>query len=108
MLDCHVGNRQTSFEAERANNRAGIFDHMPGAARRTQHARDMQHDVLCADAGSKLALDPDLHRFRLLQLQGLRRQHMLDFAGADAERQRTQPTVARGMAVAADYCRAGQ
>ena len=49
-----------------------------------------------------VAVDGDAHVFRTLLEQRLRGQHMLDLAGADAESQRAERAVGRGMAVAAD------
>jgi hypothetical protein len=52
--------------------------------------------------------DPHFQRLRPLEQQRLRRQHMLDLGGADAEGQRADAAVAGGVAVAAHDGRAGQ
>ena len=57
---------------------------------------------LAVTPGWQLAVDRDRHRLRPHLRQRLRRQHVLDFAGADAERQRAECAVGRGVAVAAD------
>ena len=56
---------------------------------------------------AQLALDQHLIGLRLALQQALRRQHVLDFAGADAERERAESAMRRGVAVAADYRHAG-
>ena len=58
--------------------------------------------ILGGDAKRQLALELHPHRFRPALDQRLRRQHMRQLAGADAEGQRTQPTMGAGMAVATD------
>ena len=50
----------------------------------------------------QVAVDADLQRLRLVLQQGLRGQHVLDFAGADAEGQRAERAVRGRVAVAAD------
>ena len=54
------------------------------------------------------AVDDDAHVLGLGLDQRLRRQHMLDFRRADAERERAERAMRRGVAVAADDRRAGQ
>jgi hypothetical protein len=56
----------------------------------------------------KLRLDLDQHGLRLLLPQALRRQHVLDLGGADAEGQRAECAVRRGMRIAAHHGHAGQ
>ncbi len=54
-------------------------------------ARDQrQNNVLGRDARLQRPIHSHLIRFRTLLQQALRRQHVLHFAGADAERQRAQ------------------
>ena len=81
---------------------------MAGAARRADSADDRQDDVLGRYAEAEATAHADLHRLRLAEQQRLRRQHMLDLAGADAERQRAQRAVRRRVAVPADQRRARQ
>jgi hypothetical protein len=78
------------------------------AARGADGARDVQDDVLRADAGADVALDAHLHRLRGLEQQGLRRQNMLDLARPDAKGERADAAVARRVAVAANDRCAGQ
>ena len=54
-----------------------------------------------------LAAEDDLHGLRARLQQALRGQHVLDFAGADAEGQRAEGAVRRGVAIAADDGQAG-
>ena len=65
-------------------------------------ADDGQDDVLGCDAGGQLAFDGDAEGLRLVLRQGLGGQHMLHFAGANAECQRAKRAVRRGVRVAAD------
>ena len=52
--------------------------------------------------GGRRALDGDRHRPRRALGQRLGREHVLDLAGADAEGERAERAVGRGVAVAAD------
>ena len=67
-------------------------------------------EVLGGDARRQRALDRDGHRLGPGQRQGLRGQDVLDLAGADAERQRAEGAMRRGVRVAADdrHARLGQ
>ena len=65
-------------------------------------ADDGQNDVLRRDPRLQLPVDRDRHGLGTTLRQRLRRQHMLHFAGADAEGQRAERAVGRGVAVAAD------
>ena len=57
--------------------------------------------------GRQLAVDGDRHLLRPVLRQRLGGQHVLDLAGADAERQRAEGAVGGGVAVAADDRHAG-
>jgi hypothetical protein len=87
---------------------AGEFDGVAGAAGGADAADDGQHDVLGREPGGSVAVDPDQHVLGLLGQQGLRGQHVLDLAGADAVGQRAEGAVRAGVAVAADHRHAGQ
>ncbi len=65
-------------------------------------ADDGEDDVLGRDAARALAGDVDFHRLGFELRQTLRREHVFDFAGADAEGERAHGAVRRGVAVAAD------
>ena len=107
-LDRHVADRHAAFHRERTDRLAGIFQHIAGAAGGADLADDRQDDVLAGDAVRQFAVDHHAHVLGLLLDQGLRRQHMLDFRGADAVRQRAERAVRGGVAVAADDGGAGQ
>src|ERR1700730_15014543 len=84
----------------------------PGAApsATTAAAEDPEHDVLGGAPGRHLAVDADLHRFRLALGQCLSRQNVLDFARTDAECQCAKCAVGTGVAIAAHdgHARLGQ
>jgi hypothetical protein len=63
---------------------------------------DGEDDVLGRDARRQLAVHGHGHLLGPVLRQGLRGQHVLDLAGADAERQRAEGAVRGGVAVAAD------
>ena len=107
-LDRHVADRHPAFHRERADRRAGELDRVAGAAGRADRADDRQGDVLGRAAARQPALDLDQHVLRLARQQRLRRQHVLDLAGADAVRQRAERAVGRGVRIAADDRHAGQ
>ena len=65
---------------------------------------------LAVTPGGEVALDRHGHGLRAHLGQGLGGQHVLDLAGADAEGERAEGAVGRGVAVAADdrHARLGQ
>jgi hypothetical protein len=79
-----------------------------GTARRTDITDQREDHILGGDAQRKLALEFHAHGFRTALDQGLGRQHMGEFARADAKCQRAQPAMGAGVAVAANDQRAGQ
>jgi len=107
-LDRHVAYGHAAFHAQAPDRLAGELDGVAGAAGGADLADDGQHDVLGGDAGRHLAVHLDQHVAGLLGQQGLRGQHVLDLAGADAVRQRAKGAVRAGVAVAADHGHAGQ
>lgn len=107
-LDRHVGNGQAAFDRQVADHAAGKLDDMTGAARRADLADDRQHHVLGRHAIPQRTVDAHFHRLGRRKQQRLGRQHMLDLRRADAEGQRPQRAMRRGMAVAADERRARQ
>jgi hypothetical protein len=66
-----------------------------------------EHEVLRGDARRQFAGDGDGHLLGLRLRQRLRGQHVLDLAGADAERQRAERAVRGRVRVAADDGHAG-
>ena len=71
-------------------------------------ADQREDEVLGGDAERQLALEPHAHGLRPALDQRLRRQHMRQLARPDAERQRAQPAMGAGVAVAADDQAAGK
>ena len=81
---------------------------MPGAAGTARFTDDGQHDVFRGDPRRGFAFHFNLHGFGSALFQGLRSQNMLNFRGANTERQCTKRAVRCGMGVAADDGHAGQ
>ncbi len=75
---------------------------MAGGAIGTDLADDVEDDVLGCNAEREFAIDGDTERLRFRLRQCLRRHHVLDFAGADAERERAEGSMRRCVRVAAD------
>ena len=91
-----------------ADRLAGIFQRVTGAAGGADFADDGEDDVFRGDALRQLAVDHRAHVLRFLLDQRLRRQHVLDFRGADAVGERAEGAVRGGVAVAAHDGGAGQ
>ena len=107
-LDREVADGKPSFDRQVADRAAGIFDRIAGAAGGADVADQGKDQILGGDAERQLALELDAHGFGPALDQRLRRQHMRQFARADAERQRAEPAMGAGMAVAADDQAAGK
>ena len=75
---------------------------MPGTAGGADPADDSENHVLRGHPGGEFAVDGNPHILRRLLDQRLRRQHMFDLGGADAEGKRPKSAVRGGMRVAAD------
>ena len=84
-----------------------VFKYAAGAAADADARDERQDDVLGGDARAQRAIHAHLKRLRFALQQALRGQHVLDFAGADAERQRAECAVRGGVAIAADHGHAG-
>ena len=93
---------------QRADRLAGIFQRIAGAAGGADFADDGEDDVLGGDARRQLAVDHRAHVLGFRLDQRLRRQHVLDFRGADAVGERAEGAVRGGVAVAAHDGGAGQ
>ena len=102
-LDGHVADRHPPFHVEPAHRLAGVLQHRARAAAEAEFGDDGQHHVLGRDASGQGAVDGDAHGARFSLEQRLGRQHMADLAGADAEGERAEGAVGRGVAVAADH-----
>ena len=91
-----------AFHVERADRRAGVLDDVAGARRRRRsRAISARMRSFAVTPGAQRALEAHLERLRLALQQALRREHVLDLARADAERERAERAVRRGVAVAA-------
>jgi hypothetical protein len=109
-LDRHVADRHPGFHGQLLDGAAPVFDDVALTAARADLGDDGEDDVLRRDAGRQFTVDRDGHLLGLVLRQRLRGQHVLDLAGPDAERQRTERPVRGGVAVAADdrHARLGQ
>ena len=85
-----------------------VLDDRADAAAGADAADDAEDHVLGPRPGRQLAVDGDRHGAGPGLRQGLRGQDVLDLAGADTERQRTEGAVCGGVAVAADHGAARQ
>ena len=90
-----------ALDAQTADGRAGILDHVPGAAGCADLRDDCQNDILGMHAGRQSAVDRDTHIPRLGLPQRLGCQHVGDLGGADAEGERAHRPMRRRVAVAA-------
>src|SRR5205807_10255841 len=80
----------------------GVLEDMADAARDADLADHPECDVLRGQPERQRALEADERRLRLHERERLRGEHVLDLRRADAERERAERTVRRGVAVAAD------
>ena len=101
-LDRHVADRHPLLHGQPADRLAGVLDAVADAAAGREPADEIEDQVLGRDARAEPAIDADLHRLRLVLQERLGGQHVLDFAGADAEGQRAEGAVRGGVAIAAD------
>src|SRR5262249_52671608 len=106
-FDRHIAHRHAFFHRERANRTAGVFEHARRAAADADLRDQREDDVLGSDAWLQRAVHLHPEGLRLTLQQTLRGEHVLDFAGADAERQRAERAVCRGVAIATDHRHAG-
>ena len=96
-LDRHVAQGHASLHRQAAHRAAAELDGVSRAARRANAADHRQRDVLGRHAPAQPAIDADQQRLRLLLQQTLRRQHMLDFRRADAQRHAAERPVRAGV-----------
>ena len=75
---------------------------MTGPAGAAGFTDNRQDDIFSSDARRGFAFDFDLHGFGAPLLQGLRRQNVLDFRGADTEGQRAECAMGCRVGVPAD------
>ena len=79
----------------------GVLEHVAGATADADARDEVEDDVLGRDTRSELAVHAHLVRAGRSLEQGLGRQHHLDLGRADAERERPERTMGRGVRVAA-------
>ncbi len=106
-LDRHVGDGQAALHRERADRLAGVLDDVAGRAVGADLADQPEDQVLRRDAARRHALEAHEHLRAALVRQGLRGEHLLDLARADAEGERSERAVRRGVRVAAHDRHAG-
>ena len=101
-FDGHIAQRHTTFHAQIANGFTAELHHVAGAAGATGFANNGQHDIFSGDARRCFAIHFNLHGPGTALLQGLSRQDVLNFGGADTKRQRAKCAVSGGVGIAAD------
>ncbi len=107
-LDREIAQGEPALDLERPHGSPGIFDGAAGAAGSADLADEIEDHVLGRDARRAGALEADTQALGPALHQALRRQHMRDLAGADAEGERPHAAMGTGVAVAADEERAGK
>ncbi len=98
----HIANGHAAFHGKFANGLAAIFCDVSGAAADADFSDDGENDVLRGDAFRTFAMHENVHRLGFGLHKALRGEDVFHFAGADAERERTEGAVRGSVAVAAD------
>ena len=106
-LDRHVADRHPAFHRQTANRLAAILDDVALAATGADLSDDAEDEILRGHSGGQGAGNLDRHRLGALQRQRLSREHVLDLARPDPERQRAERAVRARVAVAAHDRHAG-
>src|SRR5690606_16918511 len=91
---------------EAVEDAAAVFVGVADAALGPEELDDVEDDVLRVDAGPEAALDVDATHLQLAQGHGLGREDIADLGRADAEGDRAEGPVRRGVRVAAGDRRA--
>jgi hypothetical protein len=107
-FDDEVAQRQATLDRHRPHDSAVVFNSMTAPTGDADLGDNAQRSVLRGDIGAEPAVQPHPHALRPLHRQHLRRQDVLEFAGAAAEGERAEAADRRRVAVR--YCvrRAGQ
>ena len=100
-LDRHVADRHPLLHREGADRLPRVLDDVADAAGDADLADRPEDHVLRGQAGWQVTLELEQHRLRSLLIERLRREDVLDLGGADAECERAEGAVRRGVAVAA-------
>src|SRR3954447_9356598 len=106
-LDRHVADRHAAFHRESLDGPSGVLDDVADRAGDADLADRRQDQVLGGDAVAELAFVADAHRPGLALHEALRREHVLDLAGADPERERAARAAGGGVGGGADRRHAG-
>ena len=106
-LDRHIAQRHPRLYRQRFNGFAAKLDRVAARAVRADPVDDQQDQVLGGGAERQAAGYMDAHGLREAIHQGLGRQYVFDFGGADAEAQGPQRAIGRGVAVSAEDDHAG-
>jgi hypothetical protein len=107
-LDRHIAQGHPTLHGQRPNGLAAELDRVAGPTGSADLADDRQNQVLGRDAEARLPVDANQHVLLLAQHQALGREHVLDLGGPDAEGQRPEGPVGRGVRITADQRHAGQ
>ncbi len=100
-LDRHVADGHPPLHRQRLDRGAGVLDDVAGEPTDAEPPERAEDQVLGGHTEAELALVADAHRARLVLDHALRRQHVLDLARADPERERAERAVRGGVRVAA-------
>src|SRR6266478_1668042 len=101
-FDGHVADGHASVHRKGANGFAAILRDVAVAAADADLSDDGENQVLRGDALGALAVNENVQRLGARLNEALRCKDVLDFAGADAERQRAERSVSGRVAVTAN------
>src|SRR6266481_1271541 len=101
-LNGHVADGHAPVHRKGANGFAAVFRDVAVAAGDARFSDDGKNQVLCRDALGPLAMHENVQRLRARLHEALRCEDVLDFAGADAESQRSKRAVRGSVAVTAN------
>src|SRR5690606_17910285 len=78
------------------------------AARRSNAANDVQHQIFRGTSIGQLPFHLDQHALVLFHVQSLSGEHVFDFGGTDTKCQSADCTVSAGVGVTTDHSHAGK
>ena len=102
-LDRHIADGHAALHGERANGRSAVFEHVTLAAVGADLGDHGKDEVFGAHARAQCSLNVDGHSFERLERQGLRGEHVLNLAGADADGHGAKSAVRGGVRVATHH-----
>ena len=100
-FDRHVADRHPLVDRHRLEGWSAVFVGEPDAALDAEAADDREDQILRKDAAGQRPVDLDATYFQRIEGQALRREHVAHLRRADAEGNRAEGAVGRGVAVAA-------